>query len=128
MLPTPTAVVQRFLDDVLSGGRPESSHELVDSEPLRQRVEALRSAFADLSVDITQVVAIGRRVAVHLGATGTHTGPFLGARPTGRRWTSSATAIFEVHRGRIVDFWITWDTLAIAEQLGVVGRAEDASA
>lgn len=123
-----TAVVERFVRDVMSGGRPESASELIANEPLRQRVDAFRSAFADLKVHITRLVAAERLVAVHLVATGTHTGSFQGSPPTGRSWTSSCTAIYEVRDGRIVDFFVTWDLLDILEQLHIVRRTSEASA
>jgi predicted ester cyclase len=125
---TSIQVVERFLDDVLNGGRPRSASDLIDSQPLRQRVDVLRAAFTDLRVRAVRTIAQDDLVAVHLVASGTHTGPFQGAAATGRSWTSSCTAIYQVERGRIVDFWVTWDTLDIAEQLGIVRRAERVSA
>ena len=125
---SPRTVVERFVADVLNGGRPESAPELVESEPLRQRVGALRKGFPDLRVTVVTTVADGPLVAVHLVASGTHTGPFRGTTPTGRRWSSTGTAIYRVADGRIVDFWVTWDTLDIVEQLGVVRRVAGASA
>lgn len=128
MTPSPIRVVERFLEEVVNGGRPESAPELIATEPLRQRVAAFGAAFSDLRVRSVRSVADDRFVAVHLVGSGTHTGAFQGAAPTGRRWSSSCTAIYEVSEGRIVDFWITWDTLDILEQLGVVRRAAGASA
>ena len=124
----PTAIVQRFLDEVLSGGRPGSASDLVGNDLLRQRVDAWRRSFADLAVSPVRLVAEGPYVAVHLLASGTHTGRFQGGGPTGRSWTSSCTAILEVRDDRIVDFWITWDLLDILEQTGLVTRRADASA
>jgi predicted ester cyclase len=124
MSPSATAVVERFIDDVLNGGRPESAPVLVASEPLCKRIGVLRAAFEDLHVRVIRLIAEGPLVAVHLAGTGTHTGPFQGSAPTGRAWATSCTAIYEVADGRIVDFWLTWDMLDIAEQLGVVRRAD----
>lgn len=123
-----TTVVLRFLDEVLSGGRPGSASDLVNNELLQQRVEAWRRSFADLAVQPVRVVAEGPYVAVHLLASGTHTGQFQGGTATGRGWTSSCTAILEVRDDRIVDFWITWDLLDILEQTGLVHRSADVSA
>lgn len=128
MTPTPILVVERFVAEVLNGGRPESASELVSSDPLRLRVQTLRNAFDDLHVRVVRVVADGPLVAVHLVGAGTHTGPFQGSAATGRSWATSCTAIYEVADGRIIDFWLTWDMLDIAEQLGVVRRADAASA
>jgi steroid delta-isomerase-like uncharacterized protein len=122
------SVVERFLDEVMNGSRPESAPDLVQSDPLRRRVEALRAAFPDLHVSIVQLVSSARLVAVHLNATGTHVGPFQGSPATGRAWSSTGTAIFEIGAGTIVDFWVTWDMLDILEQLRVVRRAAEASA
>lgn len=124
----PRQVVERFIDEVLNGGRPASAPDLVASEPLLRRVNALRAAFADLHVRAARIVVQDRLVAVHLVATGTHSGSFQGTAPTGRAWSSTGTAIYEVRDGRIADFWVTWDTLDIAEQLGVVRRIAGASA
>jgi predicted ester cyclase len=73
-------------------------------------------------------VAEGRLVAVHVTATGTHQGPFQGGQPTGRAWSSTCTAIYEIDEHGIVDFWLNWDTLDILEQLRIVRRAAEASA
>lgn len=126
--PTPIAVVERFVVEVLNGGRPESASVLVANDPLRLRVQAFRSAFGDLNVRVVRALADGPLVAIHLAGSGTHTGTFQGTAPTGRSWAASCTAIYEVVDGRIVDFWVTWDMLDIAEQLGVVRRADRASA
>ena len=121
-------VVERFLDEVVNGGRPESAPELVHSEPLLQRIATLRAAFPDLRVRVERVVTEGRFVAVHFNGSGTHVGPFHGAPATGRVWSSTCTAIYEVDERGIVDFWMNWDMLDILEQLRVVRRAAEASA
>lgn len=122
---SPERVVDRFIDDVLNGGRPEAAPELVDNDLLRRRVAALRRSFLDLRVETVRMVRQRAMVAVHLVATGTHTGRFQGGEPTGRAWSSTATAIFEVRDGRIVDFWLTWDMLDILDQLGLLVWAVD---
>lgn len=121
-------VVERLVGEVMNGGRPGADGDLIESEPLRQRIAAFRAAFADLHVTIERAVVDGPLVAVHLIAQGTHTGVIQGCDPTSRRWSSSCTAIFEVDDGRIVDFWMTWNMLDILEQLGLVRRVAGVSA
>ena len=75
------SVVERFLDEVVNGARPESARDLVHSEPLRKRIAALRSAFPDLRVSVDRVVVEGRYVAVHFNGSGTHAGSFRGRPP-----------------------------------------------
>jgi predicted ester cyclase len=125
---TPRTIVERFLDEVMSGGRPESAPDLVDSEPLMERVRALRAAFPDLRVHVVRITVDGDLVAVHLAGGGTHRGAFQGSLATGRRWAATGTAIYAVRAGRIADFWLTWDMLSILEQLGLVLRPADVSA
>jgi len=128
MTVAPIEVVERFVAEVLNGDRPESASVLVASEPLRLRIQAFRSAFADLHARVVRALTDGPLVAIHLAISGTHTGVFQGSAPTGRSWATTCTAIYEVADGRIVDFWVTWDMLEIAEQLGVVRRGDGASA
>ena len=58
----------------------------------------------------------------------THEGLFQGCPPTGRRWTTTCTAIYRVDRGRIADSWINWDLPALMEQLACIQRADTVSA
>ncbi len=122
------AVARRFVDEVLGGEDERPADDLVASGPLRQRVRAIRDAFPDLSVTVQQLLAEGDLVAVHLTARGTHAGVFQGCPPTGRRWAASCTGLFRVADGRIADFWVNWDDLAILEQIGAVRRVSGVSA
>ena len=122
------AVVTAFVDDVLNAARPEALDGLVANEALAQRTAALRRAFPDLRVTVRAIACDGDIVAIHLSARGTHAGIFQGIPPTNRPWSASCTALYRVHGGRIVDFWATWDELAILEQIGGVARLAPASA
>lgn len=121
-------VVERFLREVLSGQGPAGPAELISNESFRRRMETFRAAFPDLVVTPQLIVADGEYVAVHATGRGTHRGIFQGVPPTGRSWTASCSALYRVADGRIADFWINWDLLAILEQLGAVRRPPDASA
>jgi predicted ester cyclase len=121
------AVVRRFVEAVLPGDD-DTALEVVGSTLLAQRASAIRTAFPDLEVTIHQLTAERDLVAVHFTSSGTHLGVYQGCPPTGRRWAASCTAIFRVVGGRIVDFWLNWDDLAILEQIGAVKRAGQVSA
>lgn len=124
----PQVVVERYLDEVLNGRRLAAIDELISDRTLKQRVVAFRSAFPDVAVAARQILADDSLVAVHLIGSGTHEGLFQGCPPTGRRWTTTCTAIYRVDRGRIADSWINWDLLALMEQLACIQRAETVSA
>ncbi len=121
-------VVERYLHEVLAGHGPAALHELVSNPLLRDRIGAFRAAFPDVAVTPRVIFVDGENVAVHLSAAGTHHGTFEGVPGTGRRWTASCTALYRVEAGRIADFWVNWDVLAILEQLGAIRRADGASA
>jgi steroid delta-isomerase-like uncharacterized protein len=129
-MPTDNAqrVVERYLHEVLNGQGPATSADLVSNEAFRQRVETFRSAFPDLVVIPQVTVANGEYVAVHALGRATHRGIFQGVPPTGRTWSATCSALYRVEDGRIADFWVNWDLLAILEQLGAIRRSADASA
>jgi predicted ester cyclase len=125
---TPQVVVEHYLDEVLNGRGVAAIDELISDRSLKQRVLAFRSAFPDVAVEARQILAEDSLVAVHLIGSGTHEGLFQGCPATGRRWTTTCTAIYRVDRGRIADAWINWDLLALMEQLGCIQRADTVSA
>lgn len=125
---SPADVVRRYLDEALAGGDSNALEALVPGADLRRRVTSLRRAFPDLAVKVRLLIADGDWVGVHFTGGGTHLGVFQGVPPTGRAWTAGCTALLRVADGRIVDAWVTWDLLAILEQLGGVTRASTASA
>jgi steroid delta-isomerase-like uncharacterized protein len=121
-------VVESFLADVLSGGAPGRSAELVGDQMFALRTERFRTAFPELHVTLRQLVAQDDLVAVHLIGSGTHRGLFQGCPPTGRSWEATCTAIYQVDDGRIARAWVNWDLLAIMEQIGAVERVATVSA
>lgn len=125
---SPAIVVRQYLDEVLSGGRPAALDGLVAAADLRQRAASLRRAFPDLTMTVRRIIEEGEMVGVHVTGRGTHLGVFQGVPPTGRTWSAGCTALYRVVDGRIVDAWVTWDLLAILEQLGGIARAPIASA
>ena len=82
----------------------------------------LRGAFADLSYEIIDAFGDGDRVAVRLTTTGTHTGEFLGAPPTGRQFQIEAIHIFRIQDGKVAEHWAKRDDVGLAAQLGLLGR------
>ena len=121
-------VVERYLRDVLEGADLATLEELVSNEVLRQQARAFRRSFGALEVTPHLFVDGGEYMAVHFSARGQHRGTFQGVHATGRAWTAGCSALFRVEAGRISDSWVTWDALAILEQIGGVRRGPEASA
>ena len=125
---TPSCVVGRYMDEVLGGARPESADELLANGELAHRTARLRSAFPDLEIETQVLLAEAELVACHFVGQGTHLGLFQGVPPTGQAFVTHCTAVYRVEEGRIADAWVTWDYLALMEQLGAVERVAGVSA
>jgi len=94
---------------------PMSGHE-----GARQLITILKTAFPDFRTEIVATVAEGDLVAARLIHTGTHGGEFMGIPPTGRQVIVTATGIFRVVAGRLVENRVIFDALGMLHQLGVI--------
>lgn len=121
-------VVKAYVSEVLNLGDANAADRLVRDETLRQRDAAFRAAFPDLRVATRELLAERDLVAAHFTGTGTHLGVFQGCPATGRAWSASCTAIYRVAEGQIVDFRVSWDLLAVMEQLRCIRRVPTVSA
>ena len=74
-------------------------------------------AFPDWRWRRIQLVVEDDRVAAHLRAGGTHTGPFRGIAPTRRHANVAEFAMYRVTNGRIVEFTGTSDSVELLAQL-----------
>ena len=126
--PDTRAVIERYLREVLPGGDADAGLEIVADASLQQSLRSLRRAFGAFEVTPNVVVTVGEYAAVNVSARGTHSGLFQGVQPTGRPWIAGSSAIYRVEDGRIVDSWVTWDILAILEQIGAIRRPPGSSA
>jgi predicted ester cyclase len=121
-------LIERYLHEVLAGTSENAVDGLVADASLRQSLATYRRAFGALEVTPHVIVVAGDYAAAHVSVRGTHRGLFQGVRATGLPWISACSAIFRLDGGRIVDSWVTWDTLSILEQIGAIGRPPGASA
>ena len=118
------AVVRRFVEEVFIQHDSSNIEELVSNESLRQIAQGTVQAFPDMEMTVEQLISEGDVVAVRVSAAATHKGEFRGIAATGRRWEATASAWYEVRDGKISDFWVNWDWLAIMEAIGAVERVE----
>ena len=133
------AVVRRFVEDCLNGRNPDLVDELFspdyvnyaapagvppDLEGYKERVASVLRGFPDLKVKIEDIFSDGDRVAIRLSASGTHKGDSLGLSATGRFASWTATAIYQVADGKIVQRWENRDDLGLMQQLGALGQPE----
>ena len=82
-------------------------------------------AFTDIRVTADQIVAEGDTVVVRWTARGRHTGHLLDIPPTERETVTTGIDMLRIVDGKIVEGWISWDTLGLLEQLsGLNAEAE----
>jgi len=76
-------------------------------------------AFSDGRVEIFELIAEGDFVAVIGSYRGTHTGQMGPFSATGRALDSEFAGYHRLENGKIVETWVTWDNLAMLQQLGL---------
>ena len=130
-----TAVVRRFLDEVISKGNmaaldetcaPDlvwyggSVGEFRSLEEFNQGISPFFSAFPDLRVTANAVLSEGDTVVCRYTWDGTHRGDFFGVPATGRLVTVSGISVYRVAGGKIVEEWWLEDLLGLMQQLGAI--------
>ena len=129
-----TALVRRFLEDLVSTGDPALAAELLapdyvvhyagnpplDRDGFRQFLGALRAAFPDVRVTVEDAIAQGDQVAARWTWRGIYRGAFLGLAPTGKAVTGSGIGLFRLAHGQLVEDFVQEDTLGLLQQLGAV--------
>jgi steroid delta-isomerase-like uncharacterized protein len=78
------------------------------------------SAFPDTQTKTLDLIAEGDRVVERYSAQGTHTGEFMGAPPTGKKYSIESIVIFRFANGKIVEMWGLNDAQALMMQLGMM--------
>jgi predicted ester cyclase len=90
------------------------------AEVAKRWVEPFRGAFPDFTMEIVELIAEGEKVVALVRCSGTHSGEWLGVRPTGRRFKKvTEIYIFEIRDGRLVSALGVEDNLSRLSQLGI---------
>jgi steroid delta-isomerase-like uncharacterized protein len=140
------AVVQRWFSEVVSNGDMDSLDEIcavchpsfvmvqgvVEPAPqgisgLKDLIARFRSAFPDLTATVDEQIAEGDKVVSRLTMRGTHQGEFMGIPATGKPFTVRGASIWEVRGGQLISEWVSWDSMSMLQQLGVMTAPAPAS-
>jgi predicted ester cyclase len=132
----PVSVVRRFLDEVVNGGNLRAIDELWAEDlawhggslgdvhglaALNAHMAASASgAFTGMQLTVNEIVTAGHKVVVRFTNSGTQTGPFMGAPPTGKYAEWLGIGIYTVTDGKISEGWFGEDILGMLLQLGIV--------
>jgi predicted ester cyclase len=92
----------------------------LDLKAMRAFAHEFHTGFPDFRDTIDLQLAEGDLVATRATSSGTHTGPFQGIAPTGRKLSWTGIVIDRVEDGRIVESWGNWDMMGMLQQLGAI--------
>ena len=130
-----SAIVRRFVDEVINQGKMGSAEEFVwedvveqvplpgqgpGLEGLKDVLRGMRSAFPDIDFSIKEQVCEGDKVVSRFEWTGTHKAEFMGVPATGRQVRVWGVVIDRLEAGRIKDTRILMDALGLMMQLGTL--------
>jgi steroid delta-isomerase-like uncharacterized protein len=136
-------VFRRVIDELINNGNlavfdeliaPDFvEHELPPGVPpgregTKQLFSSLHIAFPDIRAEIEDVVAQDDKVVFHMTWRGTHTGPFMGIPPTGKRVAFEVFDMVRVADGKVAEHWGLMNQLSLLQQLGVIPTPEQATA
>jgi predicted ester cyclase len=113
-------LVARFLATCLDPADPNAIDDFTTSPKIRAMHAGLCAAFPDARLVPAWRVVEGNRAAVGGTIRGTHLGEWRGVPATGRAVEAMSIAMLEWVEDELVDLSVVPDTLAIAEQLGLV--------
>ncbi len=103
-------IVSQDYNDHLAGQSP-------GRENLKLYFTKLRSAFPDLKLPMTAIVAEGDYVAVLNAVQGTHKGDFGEIKATGNRVDAMAFQLYRIANGQLAEHWEVADFATIMRQL-----------
>lgn len=94
--------------------------EIIGIDALRAFIQALRAAFPDMHVGVTDQFHEGHKVCTRVVLTGTQLGAFNGIPPSGRSIQIDGVIISELTDGRITREWELLDQHSMLQQLDLL--------
>lgn len=134
------SLARRTIEELFDKGHPSfladvSELSFVGHEPLKEKAVSLgeekeiaaafRKAFPDLRCSVEDVVTEGDKAVCRWRMIGTHQGPLLGLRPSGRRISVDGITEMRFHGERIAEEWTQYDVLGLLSQMGVLPRLRE---
>ncbi len=89
-------------------------------EALKQLFVGYWAAFPNWTAEPNFLIAEGDMVVNRETFRGKHTGAFQGIPPTGKEVTVTATDIYRIVDGKILEQWTEVDMLGLMQQLGLI--------
>jgi predicted ester cyclase len=111
------SAIDRFIPEEAGGNDPDFG---AGREGFRRQWRQWIAAFPDLHFEVVDLVAEGDKVLTRWVLTGTHSGEFLGAPPTGTMVRAEGMSLDRVEDGMVVEGFDGWDNYGFRKQLGLI--------
>jgi steroid delta-isomerase-like uncharacterized protein len=102
------------------GHNPLMPEPIQGPEGLKGFFATFRAAMPDIHHPSWTLIAEGDLVAIHMPIEGTFTNELMGIPPNGKKVVVWMCNIWRAAEGKLVEWWISMDTLGLMQQLGVV--------
>src|SRR5690242_5992935 len=89
-------------------------------EHMRSLMGMYRKSFSNMRFDVKMQLAEGDYVCTMIEAQGDNTGEIMGRPATGKHSRINLTDVDRIEDGKIAESWVTWDTLGMLQQLGLI--------
>ena len=124
-------LAQRWTQEAIAQGRLDVFDELLTPdavdrsgpspvrgvESFKARTAAVRDAFTDIEISVDDMRVDGDAIAWRWTLTGTHTGPFAGLMPTGRRASLRGVNFQRLRGRRVEEHWTLVDVFGALQAL-----------
>jgi len=112
------SAIDRFIAENAAGNDPQFG---IGRESFREQWRGWRSAFPDVNFEIKELIADSETdtVVTRWVLTGTHTGEFWGAPPSGNQIEVDGVSIDRVKDGMVVSGFDAWDSSVLRKQIGL---------
>lgn len=85
----------------------------------KESLGAYFGAFPDLTETIADLTGEDDFVVCRLVLSGTHSGPFMGAQPSGKAFSIGSIQTYRIAGDKIVERWTFIDLMKLRTQLGI---------
>jgi predicted ester cyclase len=86
-------------------------------ESYKPVITGFRTVFPDVEFTNEDVIVANDKITVRSVVTGTHSAPFLGVEPTGKKVKFNTIDIHRINEGKIVETWHIEDLFGALQQL-----------
>ena len=126
-------IAKRFIEEIVNTGNTNNISEFIDPkyidhndkehnvtgiEGAKAHIIAVRGTYPDLKVSIEQQICEGDTVVSHIIGRATHSGEWLGMKPTNKQITIHGVNIDKFKNNKIIEHWGMANSLEALLEIG----------